>query len=184
MGGDQTLPEKHGGGGTGDACQGAGGINYMPVFDDLFVRQRDEYSCGVACLATVARLYGVVETDYDALRVLLNPCPDMGSCHLKMAEVSRDLLPFAGVGEDCYAGGIAVAYIFDEDEDHYVVFLSQQGDEVIYYDPYEHRIFIKNRAAINGVATLRSLKNWVVNFQPLEGASFAEWKRFMALMAV
>jgi hypothetical protein len=153
----------------------------MPVmlFDDLFVRQRDDYSCGVACLATVARLYGVAETDYDALHLLLKPSPDMGSCHLKMAEVSRALLPFAGAGEDCYAGGIAVAYIFDEDEDHYVVFLSQKDGAVIYYDPYEHRLFIKNHADINGVATLRTLKNWVVNFQPLEGYSFAAWEKYI-----
>ncbi|MFH1157834.1 MAG: cysteine peptidase family C39 domain-containing protein, partial [Pseudomonadota bacterium] len=108
-------------------------------FDSLFVRQQDETSCGPACLATVARLYRIPGVSYESLRRLLPPEMPYGVFNFRMVEVSRACLPFENAGEDCYAGGVAIANI-TESEGHYVVFLCGREEDVVYYDPYTHKI--------------------------------------------
>ena len=153
--------------------------------NDFFVPQRDDYSCGAACLATVARLYQMGTADYAAFRALLEPDPETGSCALKMAEISRGFLPVESIGEDSYTGGIAIANI-TEDEGHYVVFLCRKGDRVIYYDPYEHDVLVKDIDQINWMSdpswtskTGYHLKRWSINFEPLPGNSFERWENLI-----
>jgi hypothetical protein len=141
----------------------------------LFVRQQDDISCGPACLATVANIYGGAKADYALFRELLKPDPKVGSCNFRLAEVSSLYLPSADAGEDCYAGGIAVANI-TEDEGHYVVFLCAEGDEVIYYDPWDHKIFRKRIAALNWISESGHLKRWAVNFRAYPGNSIGLWE--------
>lgn len=140
-----------------------------------FVRQLDDYSCGPACLATVAKLYGVSKVDYDFFRGLLNPDPQVGSCNFKMSDVSRLHLPFASSGEDCYAGGVAVACI-TEDEGHYVVFLCMDGEDVVYYCPYDHKIYAKKLSGINWVTESGHLRRWAINFDDFPGNAPEVWK--------
>ena len=151
----------------------------------LFVPQQDDYSCGAACLATVARLYQLAAVDYDAFRVLLDPNPETGSSALKMAEVSRGYLPVESLGEDSYNGGVAIANI-TEDEGHYVVFLCRKGDRVIYYDPYEHEVLVKDIDQINWMSdpswtskTGYHLRRWSINFAPLPDNSFERWESLL-----
>jgi hypothetical protein len=140
-----------------------------------FVRQQDDISCGPACLATVANLYKVTTVDYDFFRGLLKPDPAVGSCNFQMAAVSEKYLPFRSAGEDSYAGGIGVANI-TEDEGHYIVFLSLQDDEIVYYDPYDHKIFTKALSSLNWISESGHLTRWSVNFAPLPGNASAVWK--------
>lgn len=147
----------------------------MAVSPQLFVRQQDDISCGPACLATVANIYGQEGVGYALFRRLLEPDPKVGSCNFKLAEVSRLHLPYHSAGEDCYARGIAVANI-TEDEGHYVVFLCMKGDEVMYYDPWDHKIFRKKIAALNWVSESGHLKRWAVNFRPKPENSFSLWE--------
>lgn len=141
----------------------------------LFVRQQDEISCGPACLSTVAKLYGVAGVDYPFFRGLLDPCPKVGSCNFKMADVSRAYLPFESAGEDAYAGGIAVANI-TEDEGHYVVFLHLDGDSLVYYDPYDHDIFTKPLSSLNWISESGHLRRWAINYAPYDGNCHALWQ--------
>ncbi|MBI1215532.1 MAG: hypothetical protein GC185_06915 [Alphaproteobacteria bacterium] len=148
----------------------------MNRFDaSFFIRQQDEISCGPACLATVAKLYGVDDVDYAFFRGLLKPDPAVGSCNFQMAEVSEKYLPFKSAGEDSYAGGVGVANIM-EDEGHYVVFLNLEGDEIVYYDPYDHKIFTKALSSLNWISESGHLTRWSVNFTPVAQNSNALWQ--------
>lgn len=154
---------------------GAGAL----AFPRSFVRQLDEYSCGPAALATVARLYGV-GLDYMFFRDLMNPCPLRGSKPEAMAAGAKAHLPYAGHGEGSYTGGIAIAniiHVSDVEEGHYVVFLERGGDEIIYYDPYDHEILTVAQADLRWVSDDDPpLVEWSVNFKPLPGMTFECWK--------
>lgn len=146
-------------------------------FNSLFVRQEDGFSCGVACLATIAKLYEIPEVDYTLLRQLLAPQPQEGISNKKMIDISKTYLPFESAGENCYTGGIAIANI-TEDEGHFVLFLCRENDRVIYYDPYEHKLIESRLSDINWVSETERLKNWAINFQPVQDNSIAQWRRF------
>jgi len=145
-----------------------------PSFDDFFVPQQDDYSCGAACLATIARLYGIAHVDYGLLRQQLDPNPETGTSHAKMIDVGRSFPCFASAGIDCYSGGIAIANIFDE-EGHYVVFLCRKEDQVVYYDPYCHAIVTKNLSGIEWISD-EGVPRWALNFKPLADGSFERWQ--------
>lgn len=147
-------------------------------FQALFVWQQDEFSCGPACLATVAKIYGIGNVDYQFFRNSLNPIPTVGSCNLKMVDVSRAHLPFESAGEDSYKQGIAVANIIDGGEGHYVVFLARKGDKIIYYDPYEHDIVVTTMEKMKWISESGHLKRWSINFLPQQDKNFDFWLRF------
>lgn len=143
--------------------------------DQIFLRQRDEFSCGPACLASAAAIYGATSADYDKFRAALNPNPVTGSDNFDMAAQAEKHLPFVSSGEDCYAGGIAVANIIQE-EGHYVLFLCREGDRVIYYDPYHHEFVEDDIHAIEWISESGHLKNWCINLAPVENNSIERWR--------
>lgn len=144
-----------------------------------FVWQKDDYSCGPACLTTIGNLYGIAQTNYTMLREILEPNTEVGSCNFKMAEVSRDFFPVESDGEDTYHGGVALANIMQEEEGHYVIFLTQENDKVIYYDPYHHELVIDRLADLEWVSESKHLTRWSVNYAPPPQGykTIADWRR-------
>lgn len=146
--------------------------------NSLFERQKDDISCGPACLASVAKLYGVLDVDYEFFRKLMNPDPAVGSCNIKMAEAASHHLPFDSVGENTYKGGIAIANVLDRGEGHYILLLARKDDDVIYYDPYDHDIRKAPIASLEWVSESGHLRNWAINFAPQPERNFSYWKKF------
>lgn len=145
----------------------------------LFLRQRDEYSCGPACLASAAAVYQIKQVDYDKFRTALKPHPQTGSDNFDMAAQAAAHLPFVSAGEDIYAGGIAVANIIQE-EGHYVLFLCREGGRVIYYDPYHHTLVEEDIAAIEWISESGHLKKWCINLAPITDNSLQRWRDMAA----
>ena len=142
--------------------------------DDFFVRQRDDYSCGPACLATVARIYAL-EGDYTFYRDAAQPDPNVGTSAARMQHLSESLLASHDkTGLDTYEGGIAIANII-QDEDHYVVFLKKDGDRAIYYDPYEHELVVDRMDNIAWLSEKGDHDRWCIDFAPLHGNSIDRW---------
>lgn len=148
------------------------------MFNSLFERQRDEISCGPACLATVAKLYNVKDVDYDFFHALMDPDPAVGSCNFKLAAACEKYLPFDSAGEDVYKGGIAIANVIDRGEGHYILLLGKKGGDVVYYDPYDHAIRTEPVARLDWISESGHLKKWAVNFKPQPGKDFDYWKNF------
>lgn len=145
--------------------------------DALFVRQQDDYSCGPASLATVAKLYEV-GLDYDEIRKLVQPSPVDGTSQPKIAEVAAKILPFETAGEATYQGGIAVANIMQEGEGHYVVFLAKEGDKVVYYEPYWHELVVEDITKIEWHSGDNRVQKWSANFAPLKDMSIDDWLKY------
>jgi hypothetical protein len=142
--------------------------------DGFFVRQKDDYSCGPACLATVARIYGI-EGDYAFYRDAAQPDPKVGTPETRMAALSEQLLPsFTKAGCDSYEGGIAIANIIQE-EDHYVVFLKKEDDRAIYYDPWEHELVIDKMENIAWLSQKGTHDRWCIDFAPIADNSIERW---------
>lgn len=146
------------------------------VLGALLFRQRDEYSCGPACLASAAALYSIASVDYGKFRDILSPNPQTGSDNFDMAAAAEAHLPFVSAGEDCYAGGIAIANIIQE-EGHYVLFLCGEAGRVAYYDPYHHELCEESLADIEWISESGHLKRWCINLAPLEGNSISRWRQ-------
>lgn len=142
-----------------------------------FVWQKDDYSCGPACLTTIGNLYGVATATYDTLRAILEPNTAVGSCNFKMTAVSRDFFPVTGDGEDTYHGGVAVANIIQEKEGHYVVFLCREEDRVIYYDPYHHELVIDRLNDLEWISESKHLTRWSINYGPHKARSIQAWRK-------
>lgn len=146
--------------------------------ENVFIYQRDDYSCGPACLATVSLIFGR-ETDYEFFRQLLIPNPQSGTRNSQLAAAAAAHLGATAHGEGIYQGGLAIANIIHEpsNEGHYVVFLEKSAaGEIAYYDPYDHEIHIKKQQDIKWVSETGHLENWSVNFPPVEGMGFDDWK--------
>lgn len=141
-----------------------------------FVWQKDDYSCGPACLTTIGNLYAVADATYDKLRLILEPNTAVGSCNFKMAAVSRDFFDVASDGEDSYHGGVAVANIMQEEEGHYVVFLCREDDKVIYYDPYHHELVIDILDDLEWISESKHLTRWSINYAPHPHTTLAAWR--------
>lgn len=142
-----------------------------------FVWQKDDYSCGPACLTTVGNLFGMTAADYDTLRAILEPNTEVGSCNFKMTDVSRDFFPVISAGEETYHGGIAVANIMQEEEGHYVVFLCCENDTVIYYDPFHHELVMDRLDDLEWISESKHLTRWSINYGPHEARSVAAWRK-------
>jgi len=141
----------------------------------LFLRQRDEYSCGPACLASAAALYQITASNYDNFRTALSPNPVTGSDNFDMATQAEKHLPFVSSGEDIYQGGIAIANII-QDEGHYVLFLCREDGRVIYYDPYHHVLIEDDITAIEWISESGHLKKWCINLAKIENNSLQRWR--------
>ena len=144
----------------------------------MFIYQRDDYSCGPACLATVSLIFGR-ETDYEFFRQLLIPNPESGTRNSQLAAAAAAHLGAVAHGEKTYRGGVAIANIIHEpsNDGHYVVFLDKNdAGEIAYYDPFDHEIHIKKQDDIKWLSKDECLENWSVNFPPLENVTFDDWK--------
>lgn len=146
----------------------------------IFYRQLDDYSCGPACLTSLARLYDF-PGDYDFYRAAAAPNSDVGTPAAKMQALGEKL--FAGTyqktGLDTYDGGIAIANII-QGEDHYVIFLKKEGERVIYYDPYEHEFVIDKLENIAWKSEKGDHDRWCMDFAPRPGNSIAQWVNMAA----
>ena len=142
---------------------------------DFFIHQTDEYSCGVACMSTVARLFGQYKDDYAFFRKELTPSPACGTDNDDMIVASRNYLPFDGAGEGAYSGGIAIANIMQKGEGHFVVLLCREKDQILYYDPYEHELVQTAEKDIEWMSEKDKLQKWAINFKPVEGNSLPKW---------
>jgi hypothetical protein len=145
--------------------------------DAFFVRQQDDYSCGPASLATVAKIFGV-DISYDDMRAIVKPDPQKGTTQAKIAEVAGKLLPFETEGENTYKGGVAVANIMQEGEGHYVVFLAREGDTVIYYEPFWHELVVADIKTLDWHTEDDRADKWSAGFTPVEGNSIAKWRAY------
>ncbi len=142
--------------------------------DDFFVRQQDDYSCGPACLATVAHIYGL-GGDYAFYRDAAQPDPKVGTPAPRMQDLSKGLLSsYSKTGLDTYDGGVAIANII-QGEDHYVVFLKKEGDRAVYYDPYEHELVVDRMDNIPWISEKGSHDRWCIDFAPVAGNSIEKW---------
>lgn len=145
--------------------------------DDLFTRQRDEYSCGPASVTTVCRLLGA-DGDYESIRNALTPSPETGTPPEAIAELSRRILPCEGAGNRAWAGGIAIANVMLDGEGHYVVFLAREKDDVLYYDPYHHEFVLDGINNIEWSKGDGDRDQWAANFTTPEGNSIAGWLKY------
>jgi hypothetical protein len=141
------------------------------TFNQLFVRQQDNFSCAAACYTTVARLYRLdpaldLKFFQKALRVTFN-----GAQLSRMKKVSAEYLPEISAGNNSYHGGIAVGCIRYKPDGlpHAVLFLGRRADTVVYYDPLDHRIWRDQ------VSNMRRANMWTANFPSIPTAGFDFW---------
>lgn len=142
------------------------------------IAQQDDYSCGPACLATVANLCQSGNL-YDFFCRQLAPKPCIGSHPLAMTDIARRHLPLLNAGEKTYDNGLAVAYILYQDivdptaplVDHYVVLLGRQQDTIFYFDPWDTKVFCRPEEKILWHSTYAwpalppRIEKWSLNFQ-------------------
>ena len=159
---------------------------------NFFIRQKDDYSCGPACLATIARLRGLdAGKNYAFFRELLGTSKAVGTHPLDIIDACKEHFTVLMEGEQVYHGGLALAYIVHQSPavdhsavDHYVVFLALKNDKIMYYDPYDDKIFDDNINNLKWYSTENwsgikgGLKQWSVNFRPVKGLTFDFLKQF------
>ena len=145
---------------------------YSPDSCDL-VPQRHNYDCGVAALATVARIQGKGEAlPYDKCQDLLQAQPGSGTDEDRLREVSENYLTVQSAGENTYDGGLAIACIwFYETKPttgsaHLVVFLGvDENGDVHYYCPHRDRIVQEELSGLELRNTAGTHNNWTINFE-------------------
>lgn len=143
------------------------------TFDQLFIRQRDGFSCAAASFATIARLYKLDPSKdlaffKKALKVTFS-----GAQQSQIEKACGEHLPAVSEGANTYHGGIALASIRYKPDgiSHAVVFLARKDDIVVYYDPLDHRIWRDQ------VDNMRRDGTWTANFPSIPGADFDFWVR-------
>jgi hypothetical protein len=145
----------------------------------MLIPQQIEISCSAACLATVAAILGVEGRDYPFFRPICAPAPVIGLPCAKLADIARTYLPVTTWGEGVYAGGLAIAGIRDAtDEGHYVVFLGQVGDEVVYYDPYLHGVVKLSVEELKWITEDEGHQEWCINFNAPDLPHPFVWTKF------
>jgi hypothetical protein len=142
--------------------------------DAFFVRQLDDYSCGPACLATLSNIYES-GLSYEECRDYANPDPAVGTDHNLMAFICDQYMPFDSAGEGSYHGGVAIALVTQENEGHYVVFLAQEKDKVVYYDPYHHELVVDSLKDVEWYSLSVGSAAWSANMARLEDNSIQRW---------
>ncbi len=152
--------------------------------EEIFMRQQDEISCGPACLATVANLYHAIGLatgsekalkTYDDFRAAARPSEEVGTPEETIIDLCEKHLPCESAGAASYHGGVAIADIMQGGEGHYVVFLKQKDDLILYYDPYEHELVIDKMANVDWQSGFEKTKQWSVNFTEFSNNSFERW---------
>ncbi len=151
-------------------------------------RQEDEYSCGPACLATIAKLCGC-SMDYHFFRDLLAPRPGFGTHALEMLDAARQHLPLTDAGNQLYKSGLALGYIVYQDielspsqpsqaVDHYVVLLARKENRICYYDPWDNKVYLHDEKKMRWHSTRQwpalpdRLEKWAANFKSVAGLDF------------
>lgn len=144
---------------------------HMPIHgtaaERFFTRQQDDISCGPACLASAAKIFGITHTGYDDFRALLAPDPVVGSANEDVAGLCQTTLPYTDAGENTYKGGVALANIMFEGEGHYVLLLAREGADVLYYEPFHHELIIDRIDNLDWISESGHLKKWSVNLTDL-----------------
>lgn len=105
------------------------------------IYQRKEYTCGIACLQTVARLLGKPVFPTVFMEKRLGTTARTGTPENKMAEWAKHRLPLESVGENLWDGQLAIALVTRTDEDgtseaHYEVFLGRLNNRIVSWCPY------------------------------------------------
>ncbi len=132
----------------------------------FFVRQKDVYSCGPACAATVSKILGY-ETGYDYFRSVARPSTVIGTPTNRLFDACTPLSPVSE-GEHTYNEGLAISSILQlpEMDGHYVVFLGCRNEgELTYYCPFYHRIFQEPLEQIHWQSGYEDKKAWTINFK-------------------
>src|SRR5438270_2268081 len=136
--------------------------------DQLFVRQRDNYSCTAASCATIARLYKVdAAKDLQFFKTALKI--DFNGADAKQIEnTCKEHLPVTKTGKNTYDGGTALGFIRHKPDGipHAVVFLARRKDTVVYYDPLDDRIWRDQ------VGNMRRDGTWAANLPSIPGGDF------------
>lgn len=162
---------------------------FRQTFENALFRQRDDYSCGPAGLTTIAGLCDAGHGhSYDFFRRLLSPRPNIGSHPNAVVEAARKYLPVTGAGDSIYKGGLALGYIVYEENkasvpdepqiDHYVVFLAQKNNSLIYYDPYDDKVFMRDLNKMQWHSTFtwpgidHRMERWAVTFKTPQWLTF------------
>ena len=146
--------------------------------------QRNDYSCGPACLATIARLHGC-DKDYKFFCELLEPKANTGSHPLAMVDAAALYLPMTSSGEKIYDGGLGIGYIVYQDSekspwrkqdniDHYIVLLAKCDNDIFYYDPWDDQVYQHDVRKMRWHSTFswpcmpEKFERWSVNFKTPE----------------
>lgn len=149
-------------------------------FDRFFVRQRDDFSCVPASLATIARLQKLDrKLSYEFFRKTVGRARLRGCYPSEIRQACEKYLPDARTGFNAYRGGVALAYIRHkpDGEDHAVVFLARKSNEIVYYDPMDHKIYRDNVRNMRRSSLKDGWGTWTASFPEQQGAGFAFWSK-------
>lgn len=130
--------------------------------------QTDEYSCAVACVATVAAILSRTIAEEDIRRTLA-PSPETGVGHADLVPYAQKHLGATDFGAGVYKDGPAIANILQDGHGHYVVFLDRRGDEILYYDPEHNALCVKKERDIDWRAEQERVAKWSINFEKPPG---------------
>jgi glutathione synthase/RimK-type ligase-like ATP-grasp enzyme len=129
-------------------------------------RQKRNFTCGIAAIATAAQLLGA----FFPKGTILNNVgakPKVGTDHNEVARWSVENLPVHSYGEATYHGGLAVANITNKDSSvgHFVTLLGEKDGIIRYWCPLIGEVVEENRASLNWKNSDGSVLNWSVNFE-------------------
>lgn len=109
------------------------------------VRQSKDYTCGIACLQTVALLTGRAVVPGDVMELSLQTHPETGTTPRQMMAWAQTHLPFEAAGEGLWQGQLAIGLVDLTEADgsvepHYEVFLGRLNRHVVAWCPYYARL--------------------------------------------
>ncbi len=150
---------------------------FPPEWQSLFVKQKNDYSSGPACAATVAAIMGS-PLEYDDFLFVAEPTREDGTTIKNMIQTCEDLSPISE-GTQTYHGGLAIAEILMQPgmTPHCVVFLAYdvKSGTVAYYCPFYYRIFREPLKDICWISKAEQIPYWSINFEgPAFLTGFAE----------
>ncbi len=136
------------------------------------VRQSKDYTCGIACLQTVARLTGRTVLAADVMELMLQTDVETGTKPGRLVQWAQMHLPFESAGEGLWQGQLAIALVDLREPDgttepHYEVLLGRLNRHVVAWCPYyatlrllaESEVLWKTRQAGQRYA------RWSLNFR-------------------
>jgi len=151
------------------------------AFDRIFIRQPDDVSCTAAALTTLARLYDLPDSyDLPFFRRALST-RFYGTYFKSIRGCILTHFPVKSSGA-VYSNGIAYGSIRHkpDGDNHSVVFLAKSSQTLIYYDPYDHRIYRDQTKNMQRSTPFHPHARWVANMPTIEGADFDFWNNHAA----